>query len=218
MDPQQLLHKVKKIYTAISEEFDATRHKPWPEFKIFLQYFFKLQTLGSANSRFRLLDVGCGNGRLLHFLKNEPIEYVGVDNNRTMLKIAKKKAPKAIFRYADILKLPFLAASFDMVWCIAVLHHLPTPKLQLQAVHEMKRVLKKNGLLMLMVWNLWQPKYKKFIQEKTHHALIPWKNKVERFYYAFRAQEIEKLLKKAGFPKWKRIKSERNLAYCVYKV
>lgn len=199
----------------IAHEFDATRDRPWPEFKVFLAALKKL-------GKIKLLDVGCGNGRLSHFLTLrqaqgdiQPIDYTGMDNNRTMLKIAKKKNPKAKFRYGDICKLPFPARSFDTVWSIAVLHHLPVKKLQQKALQEMKRVLKPGGLLCLTVWNLWQKKYKKYIDTKTHHAHIPWgqNKKILRYYYAFRATEIHKLLETTGFYSIKKLRSKHNLSY-----
>lgn len=210
-----ILKNVKATYSAIAHEFDVTRDHPWPEFGIFLSKLKKHYNLQPTS--YKLLDVGCGNGRLSHFLKNEPVNYIGVDNNRTMLRIAKKKNPRVHFRYADACKLPFPTHSFDAVWAIALLHHLPTKKLQLCALKEMKRVLKPGGLLCLTVWNLWQPKYKKYIDIKTHHAQIPWgsDNKIKRFYYAFKKRELQDLLKKAGLSKMKQVKSTHNIVFIV---
>lgn len=203
----------------IAHAFDSTRDRPWPEFKVFLtetkRRFIDKKRLAALD----VLDIGCGNGRLSHFLKNEPVNYIGIDNNRTMLKIAKKKNPKAKFRYGDICKLPFPARSFDTVWSIAVLHHLPVKKLQQKALQEMKRVLKPGGLLCLTVWNLWQKKYKKYIDKKTHRAEIPWGSdtKIKRFYYAFKKRELQDLLKKAGLSKMKKVKSKYNIVFTITK-
>lgn len=210
MGNRDILQEVKRSYSAIAHEFDATRDRPWPEFSIFLK---EIKKRFIYKKRLATLDVGCGNGRLSHFLKNEPIEYVGVDNNRTMLRIAKKKNPHVTFRFAEITKLPFSTHSFDTVWCIAVLHHLPTKKLRVKALKEIKRILKKNGLLMLTVWNLWQPKYRKYIDKKTQNAEIPWKKKILRYYYAFKQNELHDLLKNAGFKKIKKVKSNHNFAF-----
>ncbi|MFH1192254.1 MAG: class I SAM-dependent methyltransferase [bacterium] len=35
----------------------------------------------------KILDIGCGNGRLLQALENRGIEYVGVDNSRNLISI-----------------------------------------------------------------------------------------------------------------------------------
>lgn len=196
MQTKDVLNKVKTDYKLISAEFSKTRQKPWPEFKIFL----KKLGLEKKSRKIKLLDAGCGNGRLYDFLKNKPIDYIGIDNNKNLLKIAKQKYPLARFCCADVTRLPFPNNSFDAVWCIAVLHHLPKV-LHLKAFKEFHRVLKPNGKLMLTVWNLWQRKYKNFIDKKTNIALIPWgqAKKVKRYYYAFKKAKLKNLLKKSGF-------------------
>lgn len=219
MRTKRILRKIKNDYTLIAKEFNVSRSAPWPEFDLFL-HFLKLAQPADADKirkreKIRLLDLGCGNGRLFNFLKHESnIKYFGIDNNRSLLQIAKKNHPDGTFRYGDALALPFRAASFDTVWCIAVLHHIPA-ELQLRALQEMYRVLKKNGTLMLTVWNLWQPKYKKYIDPKTHRALIPWgtEKKIKRYYYAFRPRELHQLLTAAGFSTLKKVRSMHNIAY-----
>lgn len=230
MKNEKILKKVKRDYNRIAGEFDATRSASWPEFDLFSR-FLKLAPPAGADGtrkprRIRLLDVGSGNGRLVAFLKNQPIAYTGVDNNKKLLHIAQKKYPEAFFRYANTLKLPFPAASFDTVWCIAVVHHLPSKMLQLRALKEMRRVLKKNAALMLTVWNLWQPKYRRYIQgvkgkaqkDYGNVALIPWgrDKKVQRFYYAFTDKEVRGLLIAAGFSTLKKVPSIHNIAYICW--
>jgi ubiquinone/menaquinone biosynthesis C-methylase UbiE len=210
----RIVQQVKKTYSAIAEEFDATRKAPWPEFKAINSIIKKFK------GHVKILDIGCGNGRLFHYLKGQRISYVGIDNNRKMLSLAKQKIlnkDKAKFRLAEMTRLPFPDHSFDLVCCIAALHHLPTPKLQLKALKEMRRVCKKNGFCIITVWNLWQPKYKKFIQSKNHHAWIPWGNKksIQRFYYAFTKKELTDLIKKSGFTKTQNIRSKHNFATMV---
>lgn len=203
----------------IAKEFDATRREPWPEFDDFLAALKKWRTGSGEQRTVKLLDAGCGNGRLAEFLKKESwIEYTGIDNNRKLLSIAQKKNPQKRFRFGDVLALPFQPASFDSVWCIAVLHHLPTHASMLHALREFKKVLKPGGLLMLTVWNLRQPRYKKYISKETHHALIPWgkDKKVLRFYYAFTKKELQEILTQAGFKKTQDVQSTHNLA-CVCK-
>lgn len=222
MKSAQILKKVIADYTSIAKEFDSTRNQSWPEFEDFLKIIKP-----SKGVKIKLLDAGCGNGRLLDFFNEKSIkniDYTGIDNNRVLLKIARGKHPKAefkkaAFKYGDILSLPLPARSFDCVWCIAVLHHIPGTRLQLKALKILKKILKKNGVLMLTVWNLWQPKYKKYICARMHEALIPWggNKKTKRFYYAFKQAELAALLKKAGFKNFKKIGNNPNIAFVCYE-
>ena len=55
------------------------------------------------------------------------------------------------FRIADAETLPFADNTFDAVWTITVLEHVPDPE---QALREIRRVLRPNGLLFLKpAWN-----------------------------------------------------------------
>ena len=137
-----------------------------------------------------------------------------------MLRIAKNKNPKARFIYGDILKLPFPAKSFDTIWCIAILHHLPTEKLREKALVEMKRVLKKNGVLMITVWNLLaQEKYAKYINPANRDGFIPWgqAKTTHRYYHAFTPRELADLIKKTGLKIHKKLANNRNIAFICHE-
>lgn len=216
MKPRDILQQIKDTYSAIAHEFDATRDRVWPEFRTFL----KALHLKKSSKPIKLLDVGCGNGRLAHFLKNHPIDYTGIDNSREMIRISKKKNVSARFKIADACKLPFQKNSFHSVWMIAVLHHLPTEQLRNRCLKETKRVLEKNGTLMLTVWNLLpQKKYRTYIDSKTSDAFIPWgkEKKWNRYYHAFTLKELTKLIQGAGFSIVKKIRNSRNLAVIAKK-
>lgn len=205
-----ILSDVKKTYDKISEEFSRTRKTAWPEFEIFKKHLKKEQTL---------VDIGCGNGRFFKSIpKNLKIKYVGIDNSKNLIKEAKKTI-KAEFKTGDILKIPVKAKIADITACIAVLHHIPSAELRRKAVKELHRITKKNGKLLLTVWNLLeQKKYKDMphIKSETRGLLIPWGTlKIPRYYYAFKTEEIEKLLK----PFFKIIYKEKdkNLIYICEK-
>ena len=63
----------------------------------------------------RVLDVGCGLGDLLGFLKEAGTEcdYTGFDINPKMVEAARKRYPEARFQVVDILKDPF--PDFDYI-------------------------------------------------------------------------------------------------------
>jgi len=193
---------VQKTYETIAKDFSKTRNRKWKEFEKFLKYIKNGDVLA---------DIGCGNGRFFKFVsKRKKIKYTGVDFSKKLLKEA-KKLNKTKFVYGNLLKIPLKNNSQNVAACIAVIHHIPTPKLQEKAVKELKRILKKKGKLLLTAWDLIGQK-----NCKKGDNLIPWgKEKIQRYYYAFEEKELENLLK----PHFKIIKKskDKNLIFICEK-
>ena len=208
---EKLLKHVSNSYNLIADEFNDTRKHSWKEFKYFQSYL---------SEGAEIVDIGCGNGRLLdflfkHYLSNN-FHYIGIDNCTNLLTHAQKKFPKSIFLPGDLISLPISENSADVVTSIAAFHHIPSYNLRLQALLEINRTLKTGGYLIITVWNLWQMKYlwpnlkawMKFITSFGDYApndlFIPWKdghrvNHSDRYYHNFLPWEIRSLLAKAGF-------------------
>lgn len=201
---RHILKKVVKDYSSISKDFSRTRHSHWTEFESFLPYI---------KNGMKIADLACGNGRFYDYINRlVKIDYLGIDNNKKLLQLAGKKHQKAKFIYGDLLNLPIEKEQIDLIVSIAALHHIPTKKLKLKALKEMIRVLKKNSVAIITVWNLFQKKYKKYVwfsrfkhivsfgKYESRDTFIPWgKTGTKRYYYAFKANELEKLAKEAGF-------------------
>ena len=74
----------------------------------------------------RVLDVGCGTGRLTAKLATPNREVVGIDLSTEMIARAHQKAYEGVsFVCADFLAHDFQAAKFDCVITAAALHHVP---------------------------------------------------------------------------------------------
>jgi len=98
-----------------------------------------------------VLDVGCGTGTLAIAAKRRVGtggSVSGVDASPEMLARAEKKAKasgmEVLFKAGVAEKLPFSDASFDLVLCTVMLHHLPAKPRQRCAM-EIRRVLKPEG-------------------------------------------------------------------------
>lgn len=194
---EKLLKNVEKSYEMIAEEFSATRSFGWTEFEVFKKYI-------PENAR--VADVGCGNGRLRKSLPTG-INYTGIDTNKTLLEKAKKEHPNDHFIHGNLLEIPAKNENFDITFCVATLHHIPSPLLREKAVHELARITKKDGIIIITVWNLWQKKYWKNIfhafkkwlsggEYEWNDLMISWRGKVDRYYHAFTQSEFKNLLKK----------------------
>lgn len=195
---KRTLEKNKKDWEQIAENFSQTRKNLWLEFEDFKKYL---------NKNDKVLDLGCGNGRFYEFLRKRIKSYVGVDQSKSLIYRAQKEFSQARFLVANALDLPFKKNEFDLIFSIAFLHHLPSKKLRLKVLKDCFYFLKKNGYLILTVWNLYQPdlveKYKiRKIFLGFKNVFIPFKDKeetVQRYYYAFSEKELKKLVSKAGF-------------------
>lgn len=95
----------------------------------------------------RALDMGCGRGELLFQLRRAGVEAVGADYAPAALGLAKKTGEAPVLR-ADARRLPFAAASFDRIFFLGVVDHLPDQDLR-ACFDEFRRVLKPGGLVLL---------------------------------------------------------------------
>lgn len=219
MDPlfaQQLLEKTRRDYDTIAASFSETRERTYD-----LQPLVRDVKDGES-----VLDAGCGNGRLLDRLP-VGVRYTGCDTSERMIEIARKRyviykghpciqgCPLLIhFTLGDILALPFSDASFDHVFALAVLHHIPSARLRQQAVRELARVVKQGGRITITVWNLrslyWLRRYRLWrllfgVHPKGYDrgdCLVSWNRGVDRpvmrYVHAFTRRELQTLCMGAG--------------------
>jgi len=224
----RVLEKTKEDYNIIASHFSEKRKFIWGDIKPFLKFI---------KPGDKVLDAGCGNGRLFRALKRKKVNYLGIDFSKELLKIAKKENPRGNFKYGDLTKTKTWEnlKNFDACCCIAVFHHLPSPKSQLKLLEHIRRALRPNGVLIITVWNLWQRRFwtshlkqllwKIFKGFKFKWVRIPYKINdrgkvariVNRFCYAFSIRELEEIAKKAGFEIIKK-KISRNLCLAARKV
>lgn len=87
-----------------------------------------------------LLDVGCGNGYFSHHF-GAICRVTGVDFSATMLKM--NRLPRKL--QMDAGRLGFADRSFDIVFCHALLHHVPDAG---QAIREMARVARRHVIIL----------------------------------------------------------------------
>jgi ubiquinone/menaquinone biosynthesis C-methylase UbiE len=104
----------------------------------------------------KVLDIACGTGYGLAFLKSTAKSVTGVDVDAVAAKQALSECDaKARVLLGDGTNLPFVDESFDVVTSFETLEHLHERALFLS---ELKRVLKPNGLLILSTPNAYYTK------------------------------------------------------------
>lgn len=185
-------------YDYFAEKFSETRTQAWSEFEFFLSELKKQD---------RILDLGCGNGRVRNFLPKEIIpegNYFGFDLSEKLLKIARNQNPKDHFFKGDFAQtLPFGSENFEMVISIAAFHHLLNKQDQLNFLKECFRILKPGGKIFITTWILpkkyfWMNFWKGRVF--TKNWIVPFgQEKHIRTYHWVSEKDLKKLLEKSGF-------------------
>lgn len=148
--------------------------------------FFAHLTPGS-----KVLDAGCGAGRDTELLSQKGLQVIGLDISTGLLEEARKRQPNREFIEGNILSLLFSENSFDGVWSHASLLHLETVNDVEQALSEFYRILKKPGVLHVLVKAQTGTEKTAIVSDALSGH--------ERFFQYFTKSELEKLLTDAGF-------------------
>ena len=101
-----------------------------------------------------ILDAGCGSGRFLAKLPAQT-PSIGLDASLNLLRIARNKGRGQFHVCAELEHLPFRDSQFETVISCRVLQHLVE---QQKAVHEICRVVRNRGLVVLELYNQWNLK------------------------------------------------------------
>jgi len=135
-------HKIKFMYNRTYNSYDELYGEEQVR-----KYLIALRRISVKGN---VLDVGCGTGLLLEFLKSQGLlnnikRYVCLDISEGMLGVAYKRIEKfckgkCLGILADALHLPFREKSFDFTLSFTVLDLLTDP---LKGVREMLRVTRK---------------------------------------------------------------------------
>ena len=195
---------ISKVYDTIAESFDSTRKYPWKEVEEFIE---------EIKPNEFILDLGCGNGRHTKLILEKDASTIGVDLSFTILHIALTKTLESCHKMllglinADTNFLPFKENSFDKMIMIAVIHHLDSQEKRISALNEIRRTMKRGGLLLISCWLKTHPRFLKddlapLIAQNKQDIMVPWTlpngEKIKRYYYLFEPKEIEELILSSG--------------------
>jgi SAM-dependent methyltransferase len=149
-------HQVKGLsgdYETFFTRYDAFRYR---------QEAHILKCLDRINFRGRrTLEIGLGQGSDAEQIIRRGARWSGVDLtresvDRVAMRLALRGLPYERLEQASALALPFEDGAFDMVFSHGVLHHIPNIT---RAQAEIRRVLKPDGLLLMMVYAKWSLNY-----------------------------------------------------------
>lgn len=164
---EKLMQITSESYQKIASSFSETRNFSWMEIDLAIAKYLK--------NNIKILDLGCGNGRLLISLKKylENFDYLGLDNCQKLIEKALETQKTHViegdtstcrlhdkninFIHQNILDLKnFSDSSFDCIFMIASFNHIAGIELREKLLLEVQRILKPEGILIMTNWNLWQ--------------------------------------------------------------
>lgn len=116
----------------------------------------------STTSTLNLLDVGSSTGIIDNFLADYFARVTGTDIDREAIQYAQKnfKRDNLEYREADVMRLDFAEASYDVVICTHIYEHVPDAQ---KMIHEIYRVLNPGGICYFAAGNrlsLMEPHYR----------------------------------------------------------
>lgn len=139
--PEDVYDSQADLYVPFSETSFSWLYIEKPALDRYISEFYNPTT--------RILDVGCGSGRLiahLIFKGIRPGNVVGIDVSTKMLEYARQELPNEVkLKKASLSDFDLEPEIFDLVTSSMVLHHLDNEELD-AALKRIHRVLKPNGV------------------------------------------------------------------------
>ena len=215
---QRLLALNRQFYATVAEPFDATRLAASTGKSELVKRLPLYEGI-------TLADIGCGNGRLAWLLEERgvPLTYVGVDANAQLLALAQEhtvdlRSVRARYVQADLAapdwdaRLPTPTGGFDIVTCLATIHHLPGYDLRQQVMRQLAALVKPGGLVAISTWQfLTSPRFTAKLvdwaevgvdaaQVEQGDALLPWHQGkyAVRYVHQIDLDEVRALAESAG--------------------
>lgn len=193
-------------YNPISQKFSQSRKgMRWEE----IEYFFSL------SQEQNILDIWCGNGRLLEQYKNIfqvfPEAYIWIDVSSGMIDQAQRLYPEFTFLESDMNNLNiwyFREYHIDSIFCIAAFHHLEDFNQRKLSLEQMYHILPSGWKIYMTNWAL-----ESSVNFKKYQPSKIWESENEmggsdfsikfgeydRYYHNFSLDELRVLFESVGF-------------------
>lgn len=113
--------------------------------------YFDLVSPDILNKSANVLDVGCGTGRWSYYIADKVGFVECIDPSKAVLAAANllKNKSNARITQASVDNIPFADNSFDLVFSLGVLHHVPDTK---EAVKKCVQKVKHHGYILLYLY------------------------------------------------------------------
>ena len=92
------------------------------------------------------IDFACGDGKNSIYFKTK--KYIGIDKDKKILEVAKKRYPEHSFKKENIVNFNYKKYSSDVVLSTNTFEHI-NPKLRKKAFRNLINIVKKNGVFII---------------------------------------------------------------------
>ena len=141
--------RIKKNFTDFAKYYDLIYS--WKDFKkesIVLDSLIKKHKKTKGKE---LLEVACGSGKYIEFLKSK-YKITGLDLSSRMLKIAKKNFPNVKYKKADMINFN-MKKEFDVILCLfASISYVKTYSKLSKTLKNFSKHLKPGGVVIIDPW------------------------------------------------------------------
>lgn len=166
----------------------------------------------------RLLDIGCGNGRLLHLAKQAGWQVKGIElSTETADRVGQVLGvPVVAANFLEMSPAPEDAGSYDLVCLRHVLEHLPDSRLAMARIRELLRT---EGKALFEMPNIeaWDKRFKRWLVGRKLHERRYAADFVPGHCNEFSRRSFEYLARETGFVllRWETYSKKRlgNLLY-----
>lgn len=124
-----------------------------PDYETNFRWYFERFPPDAFKNK-RVLDAGCGTGRHTYHMAKEASEVIAMDLSQAIEVAAhnNRERTNTHFIQADIYHPPFPPDSFDLIYSLGVLHHLPDPE---RGFRSLLQLLRAGGFMNIyLYWNL----------------------------------------------------------------
>lgn len=135
----------------------------------------------------RLLDVGCGNGQFMPYMRAMGWEVMGVEPDGQAVKVARERFGLNVHQ-GTLEEVCFPDETFDAITMNHVIEHVPDP---VRTIRECQRILKKSGQFVVATPNM----------KSLGHRLFgeAWRGlEVPRHFYVFSPNALRTCAERAG--------------------
>ena len=183
---EQNTSQVQAGYDRLASEYvrhiyDELRHKP-------LDRQLLDHLAGHVTGTGVVCDLGCGPGQVARYLQDRGVAVCGMDLSPAMLEQARQLNPGIEFLQGNMLALPVDDEAWAGIAAFYAIVNFPPGDLS-PVIHEMRRVLRPGGWLLLSF----------HIGDQIEHVDDLWGCAVSLDFYFFRTEQVTAILRAAGF-------------------